>query len=71
MRIGKPDKTLFTDKRWNEPLKPRTVGEKVEFTEEEKKEIEKETEEMLRFYGVLKPDEEYHLGDFDVPKKEE
>ena len=37
MRIGKPDKTLFTDKRWNEPLKPRTVGEKVEFTEEEEK----------------------------------
>lgn len=53
------EKKPFSDPRWNEPIKMKTVGYKP-ILPEEKKQIEKETEEMLRFFGALIPDEEYH-----------
>lgn len=54
----------YSDSRWNEKLKPEAVREQREFTEEEKKRIDRGTEKMLRFFGVLKPDEKYNPEDF-------
>lgn len=33
-------------------IKAIPTGERIEFTEEEKKRIEKQTEEMFKFFGV-------------------
>lgn len=51
-------KKLYSDSRWHEPLKGDTVGNRT-IQEMEKEKIERGTEEMLRYFGVLKPDEEY------------
>lgn len=64
------EKKPFSDTRWHEPIKMKTVGDKP-ILPEEKEQIEKETEEMLRFYGALKPDEEYHPEDLQIkPQKQ-
>lgn len=52
------EKKPYSDSRWHEPLKGKTVGTR-EFTEADKKKIERATEEMLKYFGVLDQDEEY------------
>lgn len=51
-------KEIYSDSRWHEPLRGETIGTR-EILETEKKAIEKGTEEMLRYFGVLNQDEEY------------
>lgn len=63
------DKKPYSDSRWHEPLKGRTVGHKT-IREDEKEEIDKGTEKMLRYFGVLKPDEEFRREDFPTAGKE-
>lgn len=61
-------KKPYSDSRWHEPLKGKTVGH-IPIREDEKENIEKGTEEMLRYFGVLKPGEEYHPEDFPTVGK--
>lgn len=63
------EKKPYSDSRWHEPLKPRTVGHRS-IREEEKEKIDRGTEEMLRYYGVLKPGEEFRREDFPTVGKE-
>ena len=56
----------FSAKRWTDIPKPIVVGHS-EFTEAEEKENERKTEEILRAYGVLKPNE--HVRDGKVIKE--
>lgn len=51
-------KKIYSDSRWHEPLKGKTIGTR-EFTEADKKKIERATEEMLKYFGVQDPGEEY------------
>ena len=53
----------YFNSRLHEPLKPRKVGYK-EITEDDRKRLDEGTEEMLRFFGVLKPGDEFHREDF-------
>ena len=53
----------YSDSRWHEPLKPRTVGYK-EITEEDREKIDEGMEAMFRHFGVLKPGDEFHREDF-------
>ena len=55
--------TPYFNIRLHEPLKLRAVGYK-EITEEEREKIDEGVEEMLRFFGVLKPGDEFHREDF-------
>lgn len=63
------EKKPYSDSRWHEPLKPVFVGHR-EIREDERERIEKGTEEMLRYFGVLKPDEEYRPEDFPTVGKQ-
>ena len=45
------DKKLYTDKRWNDIPKGKTVGH-IEFTEEEKEKNRKESLGILKKMGV-------------------
>lgn len=57
------EKKPYSDSRWHEPLKPRIVGRR-EPREDEQAEIDKGTEEMLRYFGVLRPEEKFNREDF-------
>lgn len=63
------EKKPYSDSRWHEPLKPRKAGHR-EIGEDEQEEIDKGTEEMLRYFGVLKPGEEFRREDFPTVGKE-
>ena len=56
----------FSAKRWTDIPKPIVVGHS-EFTEAEEKENERKLEEIMRAYGVLKPNE--HVRDGKVIKE--
>ncbi len=62
--MGSEDK-LFSAKRWTDIPKPIVVGHS-ESTSAEKKENEQKLEEIMRAYGVLKPNE--HIQDGKVIK---
>lgn len=49
----KDNKTLFSDKRWNEPPVCEVVGW-VEFTEEEKKKNKEKLKKILKEKGIIK-----------------
>lgn len=51
----------FSAKRWTDIPKPIVVGHS-EFAEAEKKENEQKLEEIMRAYGVLKPNEHIQEG---------
>ncbi len=51
-------------------MKPRLIGHR-EIREDEQEKIDKGMEEMLRYFGVLKPGEEFHREDFPTIGKDE
>ncbi len=53
----------YTAKRWTEIPEPKIIGH-TESTEEEKRENDREAEEVLRQYGLLKPSQ--HIRNSEV-----
>ncbi len=64
------EKKPYSNRRWHEPLKPIAVGHR-EIREDEQEKIDKGMEEMLRYFGVLKPGEKFHREDFPTVGKDE
>lgn len=56
----------YTAKRWTEIPKPQLIGH-TEFTEEQKRKNDKNAEDMLRQYGILKP--ENNMRDSKIVKE--
>ena len=59
------EKKPYSDSRGHEPLMPRLTGHR-EIREDEREEIDRGTEKMLRYFGVLKPGEKFRREDFPI-----
>lgn len=57
----------FSAKRWTDIPKPKATGEKNPNWTQEK--ADQATEEMLRYYGILKDDEPYDKEKFEEVKR--